>query len=104
MTHAELLAYFGNSPTMVSKTFGISKCAPFYWKVRGVPFDRQIFAEAMTGGVLKADWSCIDPVLVKLWDCAKGQYELNNLIREQGVGEDMCRKRHKPREGKGKDG
>lgn len=83
MTHEELLDYFGGSPTRVSECFGISKCAPFYWKVRGVPLDRQIVAEWMSGGVLKADVEYLPEVQRKLWECAKAQYELKLLRKKE---------------------
>lgn len=83
MTHEELLDYFNGSPSRVSECFGISKCAPFYWKVRGIPIDRQILAEWMTDGVLKADKEAIPLVQRKFWECAKAQYELRSMLKEK---------------------
>lgn len=53
VTYDELIAYFG-SQAAAAKAFGIQQPSVAEWKRRGVPETRQLEAEKLTSGDLKA--------------------------------------------------
>ena len=53
MDYEDLIKHFG-SQAAVAKAFGIQQPSVAEWKTRGVPEKRQLEAEQMTGGDMKA--------------------------------------------------
>lgn len=53
MRYEDLIQYFG-SQAAVAKAFGIQQPSVAEWKKRGVPEKRQLEAEQLTGGEVKA--------------------------------------------------
>ena len=54
MTYVELINHFG-SQTAAARAFGIQPPSVAEWETRGVPEKRQLEAEQITGGTLKAN-------------------------------------------------
>lgn len=53
MRYEDLIRHFG-SQAAIAKAFGIQQPSVAEWKSRGVPETRQLEAEQLTGGRLKA--------------------------------------------------
>ena len=52
--YADLIRHFG-SQAAAAKAFGIQQPSVAEWKKRGIPEKRQLEAEQLTGGTLKAN-------------------------------------------------
>ena len=54
MTYDDLIEYFGNQAG-IAKAFSVSQASVSEWQAKGVPPLRQVQAEQMTAGSLKAE-------------------------------------------------
>lgn len=77
MTYKELLKYFGGSNKLIAKSFGLGRPAPYFWRDRGIPIERQLQIEVLTEGVLKADLGMSEECL-KVWEGVVADYKARN--------------------------
>lgn len=59
MTYEQLIEHFG-SQAAAARAFSVSQPSVWEWQKNGIPEDRQLEAQKITGGALKADAAIIE--------------------------------------------